>query len=571
MSIKVGDIITPEEQERIRKFEEEINALRDEYYDRERSKKNQGYLDDVAAKIAQHEVELNGLASSLNARKDRNYIFFEADSEKNRIINVELNKIKALQYIIKGVKSNVSEVLEQDIGKPKRMEEARGEILGRERARNAILASMEPAAQTLRRQAQDNFTRAYKSEPLDREEALRLVRLEEGLDKLRMAGVDANIFKRGAQEVQNVVKDAVAASEIIGAETFYTAGNTVALLLGWWIILPMKAVSFATDIVSRGFRATEAFFQTLNEYVHKQADQSGIPGKVGWGTLRLLTGAITLAAAAVKGVTRLVSDLFDVDKMIRKGNMGAAFAMGFVGAAVLISFAIASVFTFGIPIAMIAVGAGLAAAIGLAKVGIEYNKFKETRAARRNFQLTAGEETRLLEFEQRNPKFREEMSREREAKLQSEGQAQIVRAAGRERQLLQDNVLGGEMQAAMNPEPKKLSRREQREQRYEERARVHAERLRNVAQPRASGEPWSSRVEEEPKKHFFPGGSPKVEVQRQEERAVQQSAQQKERDKSVSPLLHQRKEQARKARKQKDLSKRRPTQKPGTDQDSSVD
>lgn len=112
-------VVSEQERDRIEGYEEDIKLLRENYYQQKDSDKDKAYLDKVAAEIAQYEAEFSGLVASLNARKDRNYIFFEANTPKNTAINAELNRIKALQDVVKGIKSNIDKFLEDNIEKPK--------------------------------------------------------------------------------------------------------------------------------------------------------------------------------------------------------------------------------------------------------------------------------------------------------------------------------------------------------------------------------------------------------------------------------------------------------------------
>lgn len=389
-------------QKEITDLRKKLDAFLEEYLSKKIEDIDRSYLDTISRKNDSFDETAKAIENNLQREKDRTWIFFEMSTDKNKEIDTEIARINLIKADVLAVRNFVEKINESNIERPTRIEAAGRDIKDRLERRKSELMAHAVKGTNIRKRAQDNFTRAFTTEPLDRAGANELITTERDLDKLKIKGATASIFDKGTKQLSDLAEDITGTAKVVSAETFFTAGKTLALLFAWPVILPMKAVNFVSDLVSRGFRATEAFFQTFNDYAHKSADNSKGLANVGWNIVRGVTGVITLASAGIKGATRLVANLFDTDNMLKKGNMGAAFGMGWIGAALLISLAVASVFTLGIPIAMVAVGAAFAAVIGVAKIGMEYSKFSEKRTARRNFRLTSEEETQLLEYAERN-------------------------------------------------------------------------------------------------------------------------------------------------------------------------
>lgn len=334
-----------------------------------------------------------------------------------------LNKIKNL---LNNFEADLKVFEIENVTKTKRIAQAAIDIHARENRRKEHIRGRRMMASQAGKRARDKFVKALFSTPLNRSDVIKLLELERSMDDIHLQVAERGLVEKGVNvaEFYKEIKDAHEASVLLGTGSFFSIGELVTLFLAWPIILPMKALSFTLEGLSRGFRGIEVFFQTLNVYYQEKQIELNVEAKknlkrktIGFfqnaiGNMaagfflvfaRLITGWVAFFSSLIKGLSAYFSNLFDTDNLWKKGKMGKGLGVGFIGIPLGIGLAGVSIFTFGIPIVVAAGVVCLAALIGMFKISLEYKKFKELGEARKNFRLTINEEAALMEYAERNP------------------------------------------------------------------------------------------------------------------------------------------------------------------------
>lgn len=366
------------------------------------------YLSEQANQLALRINALKAYEEELNASLEKTWYRSNLPTPENKKILEILRQIQNIKTLLKGHEDIIS-------GRTKKAENqlnvalVDGEINERSRRRELLISSITGGAAAKGfsfTRASDAFSRAVKAPAIDLETALKLLRRSAAYDALKRQGSDGSIkglLRAGknelsafAGEIEEIVTSIVSSTANAGVKSIF-------LVFGWPFILPMKLVSYVSNGISTGSRAAQAFMQSLDNDLEKIIDSTKPFGYPLYFFPGIIIKPLKWASFAIKEGTEFLGKVFDTDRWFENSPMTQGFVVGGLGTGIIIAIAIASVFTFGIPIAAVGVGAALAALGGLIAGGAKYGKLRSEQKERAKLELTSAEESQLIEFSARNP------------------------------------------------------------------------------------------------------------------------------------------------------------------------
>lgn len=270
--------------------------------------------------------------------------------------------------------------------------------------------------------------------PLLDEDFILLQRKRDALDELEAVSIlyekNSEDFKSIREKVKRVI---IGTASVAGEFTEETTGGVLKagiLFLAWPIVLPIKllntgfsatkyAFCFADGAVGFLDKGLDGFLDALigkldrNEKgdIIKSSPLNilkGIPHVVVRGPLMVVRGVCKIGAIGFRWLEKNV----DSDRWLKQAPVTSGFVLGGVGTVVIIGVALASVFTFGIPIAALAVGLG-GACIGAAVYG--YFKGKAKKDELTELRLSDSDTSRLEKWEY-DRRYRQQKTPEPEVK-----------------------------------------------------------------------------------------------------------------------------------------------------------
>ena len=229
----------------------------------------------------------------------------------------------------------------------------------------------------------DEFRHALTPPLLD-EDVVELQEKRDALDKAQAVG---NLYHLGGNNIRAVLdkmkRVATGAASVLGEFAEETTGGTMkaaALFLAWPLILPVKVANQACSAAKYACCAVDGVLGFIDKGLdlligNMERTEAGKfvlnTENVIKGTahvvLRSLPVAFRAASQAAAIGCRWLEKHIDADRWLKKSPVTGGFAVGSVGAAILITVTIASVFSFGIPLAMLGLGFAVATIGALAQ------------------------------------------------------------------------------------------------------------------------------------------------------------------------------------------------------------